>query len=242
MNHKTTSVYRLGEIKQLCNEYILEIAYSVFDTMYNGEPFYDIHVRYIVKEGEFGYASMGQFFFHNDCMYVLTDDEGLVDRNELSALQAVLPNVDVANELQGVCVVKVIFAGVRTPYKDNLGDWIYTGDVVRASGHVVAGVCAFPFYCSEYENQPPARYALMLDNHVLPLEECAELERMGTVFFAIDEGVDEVDFEVMMCGLAQRAGYNEDFLFCAQYTPSFYQEMWKYKGLETLKIEYGWRR
>lgn len=69
--------YRLEHMKQACMDNIHEIVLcpAGFFSMHEGEPISKICVRYVYDEGKFGYAYMGDFFFLDDCMYVISNDE-----------------------------------------------------------------------------------------------------------------------------------------------------------------------
>lgn len=245
MKNYSNYPWRLEDLKEICRKNIVDILgdYETFIALHENEGINNVVVRYIIDKDHFGYAPMGDFFFIDDCMYVISDDEQFkeISNEEVSSI---------ASDMFGTgwyrsekYVARVIFAGVRTPFKDNLGDWIYTGDIVRVGGEVVSGVCAFPPYNNIDTPLPsPALYALMLDNCMLRLDEGKTLERLGTVFFGLDINETEIDIEKVIGGAAQHGGFNEEFLLCAQYTPSFEKNLWEYEGFRILGIEYNWRR
>ena len=75
------------------------------------------------------------------------------------------------------------------------------------------------------------------------INEAAEYHlRLGTIYFRIDKDETEISLEKEIGGRVQRLGFDEDYLLCARYTPSYYQELWESKVLETLEIEYNWRK
>lgn len=238
--------WRLDDLKELCRQNIDEIfAFAAgYPTIHCGDGLDDICVRYIMEENKFGYAWAGDFFFIDDCMYVISDDESFWDTNNPD-MREILRDIfgkDYTREEK--YVARVIFAGVRTPFKDDQGDWIYTGDIINANdGDIISGICAFPPFCED-DLRPgePANYGLMLDNCMQPLVNCRTLKRLGTIFFNIEESTTEVSIEKEICGVVQHGVFDEKYLFCCQYTPSFYQEYWKYEGLEMLGVEYNWRK
>lgn len=239
--------WKLDDIKELCKQNIGEIlAFSAaYPTCHCGDGLDDICVRYVFDENKFGYAWAGDFFFIDDCMYVISDDEMFKECNN--------PDMrEIASEIFGKeytreekYVARVIFAGVRTPFKDDLGDWIYTGDVISANdGDIISGVCAFPPFMEEdIRIDEPALYGLMLDNCMQRLIDCRNMKRLGTIFFCLDrESTTEISLEQDIGGRAQHGVFDEQYLYCCKYTPSFYQEYWKYEGLEMLGVEYNWRK
>lgn len=236
--------YRLEHIKQACVDNIQDIVLypGAFFDLHNGEPISEICVRYVYDEGKFGYAYMGDFFFLDDCMYVISNDEKFKTFHNDD-----IP--EILNDWYGVewgrndeYVFRAIFAGVQTPYKDNCGDWIFTGDIVKANDYLISGICAFPPLNEDEECISPAQYGLMCDNHMLSLNVCKKLERLGTIYFRIDKDETEISLETEIGGRVQRLGFDEDYLLCARYTPSYHHELWQYKALETLEIEYNWRK
>jgi hypothetical protein len=70
----------LPELKEICRENSFWLADKEMSFMpYALDPALDILVRYVRDEGHFGYASMGDFFFFGDCMYVTTDEDWIND-------------------------------------------------------------------------------------------------------------------------------------------------------------------
>lgn len=235
--------FRLEQLKELCNYYGREIIIGAgeFASLHEGESFLDLTIRFVIDNKQFGYAQIYDIFFIDDCMYYITDDDKYKDFNnpDIRNLAADLFGGDWLREER--YVFRVIFAGVQTPYKDNLGDWIYTGDLVKVMDDIISGVCAFPPY-NDDEPSSPALYGVMLDNCMIPLHECKFIERLGTIFFKIEKGETEIDIESEIGGRAQHGGFDEDELLCANYTPSFDQEQWKYSALEIIGVEYNWRK
>lgn len=234
--------YRLEDIKSICNESVNLILSGVFGQSYFNDDVSQVRVRYILAEGRFGYACMGDFFFIDDCMYVISDDESFKDiHNE--HIPGMVEQVSGCEYRRNEKYVgRVVFAGVRTPFKDDMGDWIYTGDIVKANNYLVSGICAFPFMQKYAEKGEPPVYGLMCDNHMHKLYGCTKLERLGTIFSFVMPGTTEIEIECVIGGKAQWGGFDEDELLCAKYTPSFEQVLWKYKALEIMGVEYGWRR
>ena len=237
--------WRLENIKEVCNAYAMRLLGNPqsFQELALEKCFNDVIVRYVLDENKFGYAKMGDFFFLDDCMYVVSDNENFKDIHNGDIPELAVSVHDVPWNRSEKYVTRVIFAGVRTPYKDNLGDWIYTGDMVNANNNdIISGVCAFP--PSDYEDRiyNPCNYGLMLDNCMQPLRDCQSLERLGTIYFGLDRTDTEIDMEQIIGGTVQHGVFSEDFLKCAQYTPSYQKEYWKYEGLEILGSEYNWRK
>ena len=73
--------WRLDNLKELCNSLIEDITgnHDTFRALHDDEGITDVVVRYALDENRFGYAYMGDFFFIDDCMYVISNDEKFRD-------------------------------------------------------------------------------------------------------------------------------------------------------------------
>ncbi len=80
-------------------------------------------VRFINPMGKFDYAYFGDFYFDGDVMMLITRDRDYTPYHK---------NDQLAHTLWST--VPVIFAGVDTRLKDDLGREIFTGDVVTYQG------------------------------------------------------------------------------------------------------------
>ena len=90
-------------------------------------------------------------------------------------------------------------------------------------------------------------YCFILDNHYLPLEECArrncKLTRMGTVLYQLDASdYIEVNMRTMQFnGWRDTDEDRQRKLLMAKFTPNYDKEEWKYSALEIIGAEYNWR-
>ena len=127
--------WRLNDLKSFCNGHIHDILsdYSLFKSNCHDRDETDTVVRYVIDENKFGYATMGNFCFMDDCMYVISDNEIFkeIHNEELPAMLSEWFGVPYKRKER--YITRVIFAGVRTPFRDKEGDWISingsTGDV-----------------------------------------------------------------------------------------------------------------
>ena len=217
-----------------------QYRYEIGAGLHNSVP--SISIRYTEEDGKFRYIGlMNSFFFHSPYeFYVFSTEEQWKDRHEGHIL---------LDEFHDQCfnqgyVRRVHFAGVCTPFKDNRGNYIYTGDIVKANIHgsqYILPVAAFP-----------GRYVLMLDNHCIPMSECSNFIRLGTVFYKLDKehtwpqplvngrcvSFFQNVYGTFGCPPSSTLG---EELTKAQLTPSFYKEDWNYLVLKELGIEYNWR-
>ena len=198
-----------------------------------------IIVRYVIDDDKFGYTSFGNFFFYGQEMYVFSEDDRWKDKH---CKHIVLDYFNDECWNQGYAH-KVIFAGVRTPFKDKNGDYIYTGDVVRAynkygkSDVYPVGV-----------NTNSGIYAFMLDNHCLPLSECDKFVRLGTVLYNLDWDKADIplrarnrDFMIGAYGAYMVESDFSNMMIKARLTPNFFKDEHEYIVLNTLEVEYNWR-
>lgn len=178
------------DIQKLCAELSEEIKTGDIPKEYKY-----LTVRYIDSNCEFGYAKFGEFIFNREKFILITQDKKYKrQHNEYF-------NKDWSGRkirtLKDYFFVEAMFAGVFTERVDCKGKAIFTGDVVCAYDYVVSGcdrcfgrdiisgICSMRHY---------DRYALMLDNHCLFLDDANRLEVMGNVFYNI--GLFEHDFDI----------------------------------------------
>ncbi|MDE7421211.1 MAG: hypothetical protein K2N35_13500, partial [Muribaculaceae bacterium] len=190
----------------------------------------------------FGYADFGDFFFW------VTGDLYVWTRNKEFAKDH---NQDVVEDYfgdeccgRGYCH-RVIFAGVRTPYRDTNGDFIYTGDVIKLEMKDGAEYTFALGTLGENSADWKAKFAFALDNHCILPEQCRKMTRVGTVFYKLDWNEHPLSIYQRCYGF--QPWYPDgltmkDRLMLARYTPNFDQEVWKYYANKELGIEYNWRK
>lgn len=235
--------WRLQDLKDVCNALVNDIFsdYETFVAFHEDKGITDVVVRYVIDENKFGYTEMGNFFFFDDCMYVISDEEIFKDIHNEDMPEIAAKYHEVGWYRSEKYITRVLFAGVRTPFKDKHGDWIYTGDMVCANDEIISGVCAFPPFDDTSIIDMPNNYGLMLDNCMFPLRESESLERLGTVYFKLDPCDTEINMERVIGGTVQHGIFDEEFMKCTKYTPSYNKEYWKYIALEEIGAEYNWR-
>ena len=225
------------DLKRLCEKYRYIIGARII-----AAPKPDISIRYVVDNDRFGYARFGDFFFW------ITGDLYIWTRNKEFATDH---NQDVVEDYfgdecngRGYCH-RAIFAGVKTPYKDTRGDFIYTGDVIKLEMKDGAEYTFALGTLGENSEDYSARYAFALDNHCILPEQCRKMTRVGTVFYQLDRNEHPISIPQRCYGFQPwyPDGLTmEDRLTLARYTPNFDQEIWKYYANEILGIEYNWRK
>lgn len=262
-NHPIT----LQNLKEWCIEHAYDIAlpWILFDSMYTGTPIENIKVRYVIDEDKFGYAHMGDFFFIDDCMYVVSDDESFkaIDNSDIPELYKSFYGCDWQKD-EKYCT-RVIFAGIATPFEDELGDTVYTGDIVKLHFFIEdecikrsRGGKTRPIIKPEYlkkegteiigcvspvieglwdcrEKGEPPVYGIIMDNACARLSTSRKIERLGTSLFGLNRNDTEVDLTIPL-------PIQDDELVAAQFTPSFEQEAWKYTVLKEIGAVYNWRK
>ncbi|MBR5686922.1 MAG: hypothetical protein IKX36_03070 [Prevotella sp.] len=222
-------------LKYLCQKYRHEIGAG------KNKSLPDIKVRYVAEAKEFGYAYFGNFFFYEDDFYVWEQDEKYEEDHNPEVVEDVFGN---ECKRQGYAR-RVLFAGVKTPFKDSNGENIYTGDVIQIekdqerTEHLAVGAWS--------HEDGEGQYCFILDNHNWDLEDCIRLHyrltRVGTVFYRLNPsdyvGVNQRTMEFN--GWRDTEEERKEKVIMAQYTPNFDQEFWKYSALEILGVEYDWR-
>ena len=227
-------VINMAVLQRLCEEH----AYTIGAGFHWTEP--NVLIRYVIDEDKFGYKAMGNFFYFADSLYVWDYEDIWAPDHNADVVEAIFHD-----ECTGRGYAhRVLFAGVKTPYKDSKGESIFTGDVCHIKFHGTE--YDFPLSTLGSEEDPKYfRYAFVLDNHCIRPEECESITRVGTVFYMLannDDGdlVDEKSAE-----FTDIYGQNPDSLDrrleMAKYTPSFHEKYWEYAALKVLEIEYDWR-
>ena len=230
----TPPVINLKVLFRLCEEYKYIIGSGIRWKI----P--EVSIRYVLEEGEFGYAHFGNFFFFAEDLYVFETDDAFAEDHNPDVVECIFKDECFGRGYAH----RVLFAGVRTPYKDSNRDYIYTGDV-----------CHFKFHGTEYDlplstlgsedNPEFFRYAFVLDNHCIYPEECESLTRVGTVFYMLDPRDTTEVFDQKCWEFTDLRGMNpnslEERLEMAVFTPSFHKRYWEYAAMKVLEIEYDWR-
>lgn len=203
-------------LEQLCRKYQYQIGAGINNLVPR------VKVRYVLDRNKFGYAYLGDFFFHNGQFFVWdTDDKWAGEHDQ----KAVLDTFDDECFGRGYAH-KAIFAGVQTNYKDCKGEYIFTGDVISLKLNGGGKPYTFALGTLGYGEQN-GRYAFMLDNHSLFPEDCfsrkTKMTRIGTVFFRLDKNAPQKT--VAMRAYSFNMNLTEkDIVLMAKYTPNFDQE------------------
>lgn len=223
------------DLTRLCNEYKYVIGARILDT-----PMPEIRIRYVIDRDRFGYADFGDFFFfETGDLYVWSRNKEFSQDHNQDIVESYFGD---ECKGRGYCH-RVIFAGIKTSYRDSNGEDIYTGDVLDLNGEYVTGPLALGTLGENSEDWE-AIYAFVLDNHCVLPEMCKSMTRVGTVFYQLDWNdnplkIAELCHRFQPCypdGIS-----DEDRLVMARYTPNFDQEIWKYHGCEILGIQFNSR-
>jgi len=212
---KTKPVLTLEELKKMCNKDMFKIAAEHYMTKDEKK----IRIRYLDFNGHFGYTCYGHFFFIEDCMYIISEDEKYaVDHNpdiiEMHKDLAIL-------KLIGGYIVRVIFAGFLTGFKDDYGNNVYTGDVIDTRVIITPD---FPskggFYRAKMEEDFHDKrnhhasffsgvavyqndYQIVMDNCSCPLSWANTIIIIGNIFFNVSMNNTEINIFGECSGLAQ---------------------------------------
>lgn len=157
--------YNYESIKALCQEYRADImARKELGHVLNGK-----RVRFVDKEGRFGYAKFGEFFFRSmGVMMLITKDTKYTWYHEPDCMGDSF-----------LSTVPVLYAGVETGFKDDCYNPIFTGDIVTVRRGLMKYTlmvrwlpdCEFP--------------GLAADNHEVLFEPGDKYHIEGNVFYDI---------------------------------------------------------
>lgn len=227
-------ILTIEALQELCNHYLYLIGIC-----YHHLP--HIEIRYVIDTNKFGYAHFGNFFFYQGNLYVFETDEKYKDQHNSGVVFATF-----GDECEGHGYAhEVIFAGVRTPYKDVKGDYIYTGDAVMTDRLGLTKDCIYGVQALDFWND----YGIMMDNHCLGLKDCQKIVRVGTVLFNLPK-LAEMD---MLHFIEQRSGVmhswygegptGEENLRHVRFTPNFFDSEIEYIVMENIRDnDFDWRK
>lgn len=201
----------------------------------------DVKIRFINSFDEFDYARFGSYFFNDGELFVMTDKQGYKTNDIKSKL------TNTINEkylTQSKYIIKGVFAGQDTGFRDVNDERIYTGDIVLAEGFIneerdpyvfeekvrnlgnnknknIFNVCGIVAsnphdFKSVYKNV----YQVVLDNHGAFLVFCTKIEIIGNIFYNLKRS-ENIDIWRKACSLSQ-SGYHEN-------------GFWRQHSMETVK-------
>lgn len=231
MDLKNSNTWNLERLKALCQIDGPEHAlFGVEPEEYAAFP--NIDIRVAVKEGVFGIVHYSNFFFWNERMYVMTYQLKLANRDCPDIKRAVLRSMlerwpdfePIPGQEYAGYVVEVQFAGVKTPFKYGDGTPVFTGDVVEAvdgRGHIRC--------CGGVWAAIGDEYSIMLDNHCLFLKDAENLNKVGTVYYDLEEHLPASDSIGAGWSIGQWGLPNDD-KWRPKATPSYYGKDLQWQG------------
>ena len=203
---------------------------------------WDVSIRYVLDENCFGYKPYGQFLVSEfspeeyDFYVFDTNEMWEEDHNE-----SICDDFFHGQPHHIGYAHRVLFAGMRTAFKDDFGDDIYTGDIVWADKNPEL---IFPVDKMLDSGEP----ALMKSyNETIPLKEFKSLIRVGTVLYDLDWSDPmslckrNVKFLYEAYGEKSNLPRLKRMLTRAQITPSFMQNYEAYELMSQFGEKYGWR-
>ena len=194
-----------------------------------------INVRYAADEGSFHLAKFGDYFFFEDRMYVIDTHPRWKQVHDEFVASAFFGN---QFKRKGY-VHPVAFCGIQTPFKDDKGAPVFTGDTCveeddpNKTYRVVTA--------SRYKG-----YGFVGDNHMKLLSMCRKpVHRVGTIFYGLSIDAPLKNTWEHSSDIFSMWGQAEDIeekLKWAKLTPNFTPDPLSHLVVATSNEEYDWRR
>lgn len=191
----------------------------------------DVRVRYAVRDTMFHVATFGEFFFFENKLYVIDQDEKWKPYHDEFVATAFLgPN----RKCRGY-VHPVAFCGVQTPFTDDQGDPIFTGDICFDP---MDDGCYHSVKADLFEG-----YGFSADNCMLLLDDIKKpIHRVGTIFYNLSLlDMMKTTWTTEISDMWGQADDIEVKLKKAKLTPSFMKEDMDYTVIAAITEEYDWR-
>lgn len=256
MNFDDFKCITLEELKEACEKDMYSILSG---TLTNSPLGKDQAIRVAVEDGDFRMLHYGEFLFFADSTYMLTEDAYLEDRRCDDLLESFIegyhaqPNLN----MQRKFIVRVYYAGLQTNFLDDKGTPIFEGDLVhatfltnpsapaqggkyRASDIDLETGIVTPGHDLGLEDleqgvdlgvlEMMGKFAIIGDNHEVPLCNVTSVLRIGTVFVNLDPCSEDFDYRGEVIGLPQSRMTREQKIEWLDYrmnTPRFAHPSWQ---------------
>ena len=225
--------YTIPEVftEELLMEFCERFRDVIADGNFKGAP--EINVRYAVCDTMFHVAKFGDYFFFEDKMYVFDKNPIWAPFHDEFAVKACF---DKDCKLRGYAHV-VAFCGIQTPYRDDKGDAIFTGDICYSTS---CGNEYRVLTANKYEG-----YGFAGDNCMYLMDMIHEpVHRVGTIFYELSLEEPMVNTWIKggeICNMWGQAPDIDEKLMKAKLTPSFMQDPIEYFVISNITEEYDWR-
>lgn len=246
-------VLSLKELEKMCDEFLeLCITGSDEEIAHFGE---DVEVRFINYDGSFGYTSVCDLFFYHNRMYYWTQRKTLKEHLTLEDFE-LYGSLEILQIFEDIKIFPVIFAGFYTGYRDDKGQKIYTGDVVKATvftdvdipssgGKTRAKIMHGEEHCGFTTIAGIDTYACKRDDYYYILDNCPialrntkKVKIIGNVFYDLDKDETEVQIGNRCAMLAFPYNINIRNLHIKMaHAPYFKCKTWQDVALKVLKDE-----
>lgn len=224
-NYSMPEIVTEDSLTELCERFRDIIAEGDM----RGAP--EINVRYAIRDSMFHVAKFGDYFFFNDIMYVFNKDKMWAPYHDEFVAKAFFGE---KHKKRGY-VHAVAFCGIQTPFTDDKGDAVFTGDICKCYDTIYRVVCA-----SKYEG-----YGFKRDNCMTLLKDYPEpLHRVGTIFYELsleDPMKNTWEHSSDICSMWGQAEDIDKKLAKARITPSFMEGNLTYFVISHINEEYNWR-
>jgi hypothetical protein len=221
-------------------------SFFYFSSNFKVNDYRKIKIRYINPFDEFDYAKFGKYFFIDDELYIITKNKKYASLDVKKKLRNKIYSAHLTNK---DFVIKSIYAGQDTGFRDDYDKRIYTGDIVINEGFsnperepysyykknrnsfenkdqvhyykVCGAVSAIPSQYYKQKNHPIDKiYQVVLNNHGAFLSHSIKIEIIGNVFYNLNRE-SKINIEQLAASFAQSGFYENGF--------------WKNYSIETAK-------
>lgn len=245
LKQERESIRDLESLKTFCNNYLFEIVQgSIYAT--NSNPF--IKIRFIDLNGNFGFTKLGKFFFIEDRLYLITNEEKYRDFHNPDILDQ-NTDLEILKYTQNY-IVNAVFAGIYTGFRDDYNEWIFTGDVVeveffqnpihpsiggleRAKNDGLDSSESSSLTCKAGVRDIFGNYSMIFDNNFIPLSWATKIVVIGTLFYDVSKFDSEIDIN-SLCNCFAQARNQEELIELIKDTPHYRATTWQEQAKEIL--------
>lgn len=215
--------YHKEEFRLSVSSYIIfsqQNFFIYFDRIQN-KHFTRKKIRFINFHGDFDYAKFGTYFFYKEGLYVITNK---LFYKAFDIKEKFIDTIFYESINLDSYIIRAFYAGHDTEFRDDNGDRIYTGDIIKMKGTMVKERDPHKYFKKDRLISPhienlfevfgvvssfeicPEAYQVVLDNHGAFLCHGTEMQRIGNIFYDLNPD-EKIDIWGKACQIAQ-SGYS----------------------------------